>query len=87
MRDCKAFAKDRILAKVDCMVLAVLSHGTEDNVICGVDEKMINVIDEICPIFSSRKCPSLSGKPKMYILNACRGGELNCNLLDLYFKC
>lgn len=73
LRECKDFANKRILAKVDCMVLAVLSHGTADNVICGVDEKMINVMDEICPIFSPQKCPSLSGKPKMYIFNACRG--------------
>lgn len=87
MRNCKDFAKDPILAKVDCMVLAVLSHGTADNVICGVDGEMVNMTDEICPIFSPQKCPSLSGKPKMYIFNACRGGELHCNLLGLYFKC
>nr|XP_034337084.1 caspase-3-like [Crassostrea gigas] len=73
LRDCKDFAKDPILAKVDCMVLAVLSHGTADNVICGADAKMINVMDEICPIFSPLRCPYLSGKPKMYIFNACRG--------------
>lgn len=73
LRDCRDFAKDPILDKVDCMVLAVLSHGTADNVICGADGKMINVMDEICPIFSPLRCPYLSGKPKMYIFNACRG--------------
>lgn len=87
MRECQAFARQPILADVDSMVLAVLSHGTADNVICGVDGKMINVMDEICPIFSPLRCRSLSGKPKMYIFNACRGGELHCNLLGLYFKC
>uniref|UniRef100_K1QA97 Caspase-2 n=1 Tax=Magallana gigas TaxID=29159 RepID=K1QA97_MAGGI len=33
LRECQIFARDPILAKVDCMVLALLSHGTADNVI------------------------------------------------------
>lgn len=59
------------------MVLAVLSHGTADNVICGVDGREIDVFEEIIPIFSPIKCSSLRGKPKMYIFNACRGGKFS----------
>lgn len=73
LAQCRAFARDPILAKVDCMVLAVLSHGKADSLICGVDGEVINVMDEIVPMFSPKRCPPLSGKPKMYIFNACRG--------------
>lgn len=75
LRECQTFARDPILAKVDCMVLALLSHGTADNVISGTDGIGIHVVEEICPIFSAKRCLSLCGKPKMYIFNACRGGE------------
>lgn len=75
LRECQIFARDPILAKVDCMVLALLSHGTADNVISGTDGIGIHVVEEICPIFSAKRCLSLCGKPKMYIFNACRGGE------------
>lgn len=70
LRECQIFARDPILAKVDCMVLALLSHGTADNVISGTDGIGIHVVEEICPIFSAKRCLSLCGKPKMYIFNA-----------------
>lgn len=60
MRECQIFARDPILAKVDCMVLALLSHGTADNVISGTDGIGIHVVEEICPIFSAKRCLSLS---------------------------
>lgn len=84
MRECQAFARQPILADVDSMVLAVLSHGTADSVICGTDGRGIHVLNEICPIFSAKECPYLSCKPKMYIFNACRGGKLI--YMDLFFK-
>ena len=74
MREFREFSKNPLLEKVDCMVLAVLSHGQKDNVICGIDGRGINVLQDIVPIFSPKECPSLAGKPKMYICNACRGG-------------
>lgn len=87
MRDCKDFVKDLILVKVGCMVLVVFLYGIVDNVICGVDGNMINVMDEICFIFLLLRCFFLFGKLKMYIFNVCRGGEFYCNLLGFYFKC
>nr|XP_022343163.1 caspase-2-like [Crassostrea virginica] len=74
MREFHEFSKNPWLEKVDCMVLAVLSHGQKD-VICGIDGGGIDVLQKIVPIFSSKECPSLAGKPKMYICNACRGGK------------
>lgn len=83
MREFREFSKNPWLEKVDCMVLAVLSHGQKDNVICGIDGRGIDVLQEIVPIFSSKECPSLAGKPKMYICNACRGGKFLISYLVL----
>lgn len=83
LRECQAFARHPILANADSMVLAVLSHGTADNVISGTDGRGIDVINEICPIFSAKRCPSLSCKPKMYIFNACRGEKTGHSIPNL----
>ena len=83
MREFREFSKNPWLEKVDCMVLAVLSHGKKD-VICGIDGGGIDVLQKIVPIFSSKECPSLAGKPKMYICNACRGGKFLISYLVLH---
>lgn len=83
LSECWAFARRPTLANVDCMVLAVLSHGTAESLICGVDGGEIHVFEEIIPIFSPKKCPSLRGKPKMYIFNACRGEKTGHSILNL----
>lgn len=83
LEECRTFAKKPILANVDCMVLAVLSHGTADSVICGTDGRGIHVLNEICPIFSAKECPYLSCKPKMYIFNACRGEKTGHSIPNL----
>ena len=87
-KEFREFSKNPWLEKVDCMVLAVLSHGKKD-VICGIDGEGIDVLQEIVPIFSSKECPSLAGKPKMYICNACRGGKflISYLVLQLPFVC
>ncbi|XP_041641545.1 caspase-6-like [Cheilinus undulatus] len=55
----------------DCFVLVFLSHG-EDDYIHASDDK-ISVKDITSP-FKGDKCKSLIGKPKIFILQACRGG-------------
>lgn len=56
----------------DCFAVAVLSHG-DDGVLYGVD-KTITIENFIAPI---KSCPSLVGKPKLFIFQACRGNELD----------
>jgi len=46
----------------DCFAVAVLSHG-DDGVLYGVD-KIITIENFIAPI---KSCPSLVGKPKLFI--------------------
>ncbi|KAI4893323.1 hypothetical protein NFI96_028475 [Prochilodus magdalenae] len=54
----------------DCFVCVFLSHG-EDGHIFAKDEKVD--IKEITALFREDHCKSLAGKPKIFILQACRG--------------
>ena len=43
-------------------------------VVYGVDGNQVNIAEEICAPFDGANCPSLSGKPKVFIVQACQGG-------------
>ncbi|XP_029435346.1 caspase-2 isoform X2 [Rhinatrema bivittatum] len=59
------------LSMDSCMV-ALLSHGVE-GAIYGVDGKLLQLQD-VFRLFDNASCPSLQNKPKMFFLQACRGG-------------
>lgn len=50
-----------------------MSHGNNE-IILGTDGGSKNIIDLIT-LFNSNNCTSMTGKPKMFIVNACRGGK------------
>ena len=54
-------------------VLCLLSHGG-DATICGTDGQKV-AINEITKLFSRAKFEVMIGKPKLFIIQACRGGE------------
>ncbi|XP_028598953.1 caspase-6 [Podarcis muralis] len=54
----------------DCFVCIFLSHGEDDHVY-AYDAKI--KIQELTKMFRGDKCPSLVGKPKVFIIQACRG--------------
>ena len=60
-------------AYADSFALAILSHGREYEV-TGVDSKRVK-IQEIMTYFDGKNAPSLSGKPKLIVVQACQGGE------------
>jgi hypothetical protein len=60
-------------AKHDALVVIVSSHGS-DGVVYGTDGKEVKIKD-ILELFNNEKCPALLGKPKIFFLLACRGGE------------
>ncbi|XP_040823212.1 caspase-6-like [Ochotona curzoniae] len=59
-------------ADADCFVCVILSHG-EGNHIYAKDAKI--EIQTLTALFKGDKCPSLVGKPKIFIIQACRGIE------------
>ncbi|XP_051896686.1 caspase-3-like [Pristis pectinata] len=56
-------------------VSIVSSHG-EDGVIYGADGEPVHLRD-IYSMFTEKNCPSLAGKPKIFFIQACRGGNLD----------
>ncbi|XP_047433899.1 caspase-6-like [Mugil cephalus] len=64
----EAAAEDH--SDADCFLLAFLSHGENDHVY-AYDGKI--KIQDITAMFKGDKCSSLAGKPKIFVLQACRG--------------
>ncbi|XP_072319480.1 caspase-6-like [Eucyclogobius newberryi] len=59
-------------SEADCFMLIFLSHGEQDH-IYAYDGKIS--IQDITALFKGDKCPSLAGKPKIIVLQACRGDK------------
>ncbi|XP_077534476.1 caspase-3-like [Haemaphysalis longicornis] len=70
----------------DCLVVVLMSHGGmvtirgSDNeplpqqCIYGSDDEPV-ALESICELFNNKNCPSLQGKPKLFFIQACRGGK------------
>ncbi|PWA30616.1 hypothetical protein CCH79_00009162 [Gambusia affinis] len=56
----------------DCFLLAFFSHGEDDHVY-AYDGKIS--IQDITAMFKGDKCQSLVGKPKIFVVQACRGEQ------------
>ncbi|XP_049576679.1 caspase-6 isoform X2 [Syngnathus scovelli] len=72
----------------DCFVLVFLSHG-EDEHVYTYDGKIS--IQHITSLFKGDQCPSLVGKPKIFVWQACRGDKhdepvLPCDAVDSEVK-
>ncbi|OWF38497.1 caspase-3-like [Mizuhopecten yessoensis] len=63
----------------DCFVFVVLSHGCTSG-IYGTDGNVVHV-DNIVKNFNNENCPKLTGKPKIFLFQACRSSsEINNEL-------
>lgn len=71
----KAFAKMKEHYDYDACFICLLSHG-EEGYIFGTDGKRIP-LEEIFMLFGNTNCKGLMGKPKIFIIQACRGGFLD----------
>ena len=62
-------------SKFDCLIIAILTHGIEGK-LYSTDGDLIPV-EDLTKYFDGNHCPSLIGKPKVFILQACRGGTFD----------
>ena len=73
----------------DCFIFIILTHGDEKGV-CGIDGISVPVTT-LTEMFEPNNCPELNEKPKIFLIQACRGGELSnqCFLLmnPSQYKC
>nr|AEO22138.1 caspase 8 [Branchiostoma lanceolatum] len=57
----------------DCFAACILSHGSQGQVY-GSDSVPVSIRD-LAEEIKSTKCPSLSGKPKLFFIQACQGRD------------
>jgi len=65
------FSSNKMHQDADMAVVVILSHG-KDGVVYAADGQSINM-EFIYEFFNNRNCPMLRGKPKFFIVQACRG--------------
>jgi len=56
----------------NAFAMIVMSHGGDGDCILGVDGRDTSV-KNLMVEFQEQKCPSLKGKPKVFIIQTCRG--------------
>ena len=49
----------------DCIAVGILSHGTRDGQVYGVDGELVDVAVMLAPL---KRCASLVGKPKIIVI-------------------
>ena len=60
-------------SEYDCFVLCLMSHGLE-GFVYGADGKEV-LLEDVCGFFSNSRCRTLKGKPKLFVIQACRGRD------------
>ncbi|XP_078337090.1 caspase-6-like isoform X2 [Crassostrea virginica] len=57
----------------DCFIFIILTHGDEKGV-CGIDGISVPVTT-LTEMFEPNNCPELNEKPKIFLIQACRGDK------------
>ncbi len=71
MRTIDNFSKLQDHAQADMCVVIILSHGDEGDLIYAQDGRKVSA-EYLLRKFNNDACPMLKGKPKFFILQACR---------------
>nr|CAD7446862.1 unnamed protein product [Timema bartmani] len=59
----------------DCLLVTVLTHGMDNGYLHSKDS--VYNVEKLWMPFTAEKCQTLAGKPKIFIIQACRGQELD----------
>ncbi len=83
----KQFSLDAVHIDAQACVVCILSHGmygqrrdqhgkliSIGDFIFGTDGELVS-LSKLMNYFNNRQCPALQGKPKLFFVQACRGGK------------
>ena len=59
-------------SKYSGLIVTIMTHGGEGNKLYGKDGKTVQ-LKTLAELFNSVECKGLKNKPKIFIINACRG--------------
>uniref|UniRef100_A0A674JEU0 Caspase family p20 domain-containing protein n=1 Tax=Terrapene triunguis TaxID=2587831 RepID=A0A674JEU0_9SAUR len=62
--------------EISCCLITLMSHGRSHGLIQGKDGDTVD-LDDIFALFNNIQCPKLQEKPKIFIIQACRGGFIS----------
>ena len=68
------------MSKHDALVVILLSHGTESG-IYGTDGFEVD-LNDILSQFDNKNCKAMRGKPKIFVVQACRGRSTDYGVRD-----
>lgn len=72
IQELRKFRSSEELERVDSCVVVFMSHGRDDTSFFTSDNQHLTV-HNIVEDFNNRHCPTLKGKPKIFIFQFCRG--------------
>ncbi|CAL8247358.1 unnamed protein product [Lota lota] len=81
MRECiEQFCRLPDHRTADSCVVCLLSHGV-DGAVYSTDGELLQ-LDWVFEAFDNSHCPLLQNKPKMFFVQACRGEEMDCGVVQ-----
>ncbi|XP_055587287.1 caspase-7-like [Uranotaenia lowii] len=80
----RRLAVDPTLIDCDCLITVILTHGENDDLVMAKDTSYH--LYEFIENFTPSALPSMAGKPKLFIVNACRGELLDDGSSFLHFR-
>ena len=80
----KDFAKQLVSSKTSICVVAIMSHGDEQGILCKDGRKVVEDY-WIQEQFNNENCENLKGIPKFFIFQACR--QVLYSFLEVFKKC
>ena len=58
------------------LAVAISTHGKEGDKLFGSDGAMYSLHSDVVSLFKPNVCPGLTGKPKLFFIQSCRGAEV-----------
>jgi len=68
------YARNEDHSEADTFLVAVMTHGSEGAVYA---RDIAYPVDRLWNNFTVKKCPTLAGKPKIFLVQSCRGSKTN----------